>query len=431
MHVIMSAVGSGGDVFPYLGIGRELISRGHRATLLTSAYHEPAARAAGIAFVPTSSAEEFVNGLADPDVWHPEKGPTTVMRYMTLEFRPHYDAIVHLNPNPADTFVLVHVISFGGRIAAEKLNVPFATVHPAPIAVRTVHQFPTPRGEMNLAWTPKWFKRFVWWAVDRWMIDPIMAPAVNDLRREAGLPGDVTRVFHDYMHSPLLSIGLFPEWFAPRQPDWPAQFKQTDFPLSDAHAPVPPEVESFLAAGEPPLVFTPGTAMIHSQRFFSAAVDAATLLNKRALLLTKFPDQLPTSLPPTVRHFSYAPFSQMLHRCAALIHHGGIGTTSAALAAGVPQLIMYLSHDQPDNAMRAKRLGVSASLPPNKFTGPRLAAKLRRLLDDPAVNQRCADVARLCRERNGPAEVCDLIERAAGKPTAFVVPPPPLQSAVP
>jgi UDP:flavonoid glycosyltransferase YjiC (YdhE family) len=113
-----------------------------------------------------------------------------------------------------------------------------------------------------------------------------------------------------------------------------------------------------------------------------------------------------------VRHVPFAPFTQLLPRCAALIHHGGIGTTSAAFAAGIPQVIMPLSHDQPDNAARVRALGVGDRLLPKHFTGRRLADVLRPLLASVQVKDRAADLARRCAAQDAIAETADLIERA-------------------
>ena len=111
------------------------------------------------------------------------------------------------------------------------------------------------------------------------------------------------------------------------------------------------------AAGEPPIVFTPGSAMYHGQDFFRASVEACKQLNRRGILLTRHAEQIPADLPATIRHFSYAPFSLLLPRAAALVHHGGIGTSAQAMAAGCRQLITPFAHDQFDNADRLRRLG--------------------------------------------------------------------------
>ena len=133
--------------------------------------------------------------------------------------------------------------------------------------------------------------------------------------------------------------------------------------------------------------------MCHGQAFFAAAVDACRRLGRRGILLSRHTEHLPPSLPGTVMHAAYAPFSELLPRAAALVHHGGIGTTAQAMRAGVPQLLMPMSHDQPDNALRVEKFGVGAALPPKKFTGPAVAKTLDGLLNSPRVAAACRAVA--------------------------------------
>ena len=118
---------------------------------------------------------------------------------------------------------------------------------------------------------------------------------------------------------------------------------------------------------------TPGSAMRHAQEFFAESVAACQRLGRRGLLLTRFAEQVPTDLPETIRHLEYVPFSRVLPRAAALVHHGGIGTTAQALAAGIPQLVMPLAHDQPDNAARLERLGVGRTIAPRRYRAARAA----------------------------------------------------------
>ena len=158
---------------------------------------------------------------------------------------------------------------------------------------------------------------------------------------------------------------------------------------------VAPEIEEFIAVGQPPIVFTPGSAHTHAIPFWRAAVDACQRLGRRGMLLTRHVEQIPSDLPDEVRHFPYVPFSDVLDRCAALVYHGGVGTLSQALAAGVPHLIMPMAHDQPDNAVRIKCLGVGDYLWPNQFRGPRVAQMLEELLSSAAVASACQQIAQI------------------------------------
>jgi UDP:flavonoid glycosyltransferase YjiC (YdhE family) len=129
-------------------------------------------------------------------------------------------------------------------------------------------------------------------------------------------------------------------------------------------------------------------------------------------LLTRFPEQVPAALPDGVRHVDFVPFRWLLTRSALLVHHGGIGSMSQALAAGVPQVIMPMGFDQCDNAAHVERLGVGKSLPPKRFRGPAVAEMMRGLLDDSAVAARCRDVAARLAHADGLELACDEVEAA-------------------
>jgi UDP:flavonoid glycosyltransferase YjiC (YdhE family) len=143
---------------------------------------------------------------------------------------------------------------------------------------------------------------------------------------------------------------------------------------------IPAGTLDFINAGTEPIVITFGTGMRHAKTMFEKAAKACTLLNRRAILATTTPSDLPSQLPETIHHCPFAPFGQLFDRCAAVIHHGGIGTTAQAIAAGIPQLIMPLAWDQYDNADRVTRLKVGHSIR-SSASCQDLASALKRLLN--------------------------------------------------
>jgi len=238
-----------------------------------------------------------------------------------------------------------------------------------------------------------------------------MQRIVGRLRKEMYLPKE-KRFFTSWIHSPELVLAMFPPWFAEPASDWPPQVRTTGFPLYDVGGdqPLSPEVVAYLQAGEPPLVFTFGSAMRHGHRLFQAAIDASYRLRRRCLLLTSFPDQLPNPLPPHAFSFDYVPLRPLLPYAAALVHHGGIGTTAQALHAGVPQLITPLAHDQFDNAARVQQLGAGNTLPGRQVTAKRLAKQLRQLLADRYVHAATKQISAISAQQRGLDLACAYLE---------------------
>jgi UDP:flavonoid glycosyltransferase YjiC (YdhE family) len=296
----------------------------------------------------------------------------------------------------------------------EKYQVPAATLQLAPSVFRSDFAQPAFSPGRDLSNWPRWLKRALWWGIDRFLIDPMVAPPLNEFRRQLQL-SPVHRVMRDWLHSPRLVVGLFPDWFAPRQPDWPASLHLTGFPLydeSDQQQQIAPDLERFLREGTPPIVFTPGSANQLADTFFQEAIAASQRLGRRALLLTRYTSHLP-SLPDGMRHDSYIPLSSVLPRCAAIVHHGGIGTLAQGLAAGIPQVTMPMGFDQPDNATHLARLGVGRWVLPSEFTRDTVARTLGALLDDREVTDACRRWAIRLREEHAVERTCDLLERVA------------------
>ncbi len=145
--------------------------------------------------------------------------------------------------------------------------------------------------------------------------------------------------------------------------------------------------------------------------FFAAGIEACQELKRRAILLTTHADQIPAMLPDGIRYERYVPLDLLLPRAAAFVHHGGIGSTSQALLAGIPQVLMPLAHDQFDNAERIRRLHVGSSLPATKFNADRLTEHLSRLLDQSSVRESCQQVRARLTPRDGLRRAADGVLR--------------------
>ncbi len=246
---------------------------------------------------------------------------------------------------------------------------------------------------------------------------------MNQLRAQLDLH-PVRRLLWDYIHSPQLVVGLFPEWFGPLQPDWPANTHLAGFVLHQErharHAPKP--VEQFLSEGPPAVLFTPGSAGASKHSFFEESVGACRELGLRALLVTNYPEQLPRELPPGIMSCSFIPFGEVFPHCGAIVHPGGIGTIAQAVRARVPQLIVPYSNDQPDNAHRIVRLGLGARVYPERYQARRVARLLRELISSGEVRNRCQQFAAAIDSEFAVRHACELIEGLTGVQAEMPIP---------
>ncbi len=410
LNVLLVPLGSHGDVHPLVGIGIRLRQRGHRVRVIVNDHFKSLACGAGLEHVSLGTDEEYRRLAGDPDLWHRFTGPQKVVSALIDLIGPTYAAIAACNV-PGETVIASSSLALGARIAQEKLNIPNATLHLQPLDFWSVIEPPKFPGLIRGRWVPRWFIRQQYWVVSSVILDRLVAPRINKLRAELGLPS-VKGIMRDWWNSPQRVIGLFPEWFAKPQADWPPQTRLAGFPLYDERGvtALSPELERFLSAGDAPIAFTFGSAMWHAQKLLEQSARACEMLGRRGILLTRHRDQVPAQLPPGVIHVDFAPFSELLPRCAALVHHGGIGTSAQGLAAGVPQLIVPHAHDQPDNAERLVRLGVGRKLEPRQYKAARIAKAMRELLNSPVTAIECRDVAARFIDIDAKGTASDLIE---------------------
>ena len=409
MRILIYAMGSAGDVHPFVGVGKALQARGHEVIVATSAFFESVVTRAGLGFRAMGTVEDFERIQGNPHLWHPTKALPSIIRHAV---NPSYEPILEVARElhlPGETIILASSLAWATMSVRELLDVPVVSIHLAPSLFVSVHRQPVMHGAPVPQGAPLWMKK-IQWSIAEKVVDFHVLPELNRFRSRHGL-APTRGVLHGW-HSPDRVIALFPEWYAAPQPDWPKQVIQTGFPLFDesGQREVPRELEDFLDDGEPPVVFTPGSAMDRGHEFFDEAVRALKLLGKRGILISRFSDTIPADLPKGVRHFSYVPFSHVLPRAAAMVYHGGIGTCAQTLRAGIPQLLMPMAHDQLDNLSRVHDLGTGDGLAPKRFKAKQIAARLDCLINDSAVKQRAGEVARQFDPQGWMARTCDLIE---------------------
>lgn len=411
MNVLVATLGSYGDVYPKVGLALALKRRGHQVTFYSNPFFENLAAKYQLDFVPIGTMEQYLQFANHPALFDPRKSVSVFFDSLVLpNVGVAYKRLLERCKGD-DTVIVSSITVFAARILQEKYHIPNVTVHLAPMAFKSAYEMPQNAFFPFPDWLPLALKRFYWWVADKFVIDRMIGPTVNTVRREVGL-APVERIMTRWGHSPQMVVGLFPEWYAAPKPDWPAGTHLKGFPLFDEgeEEDLAPEVESFLDQGEPPIVFMPGSLMQHAEKIFETAVRACQQMGLRAILLSRYKHQIPQQLPEGVRHFEYVPLKRILKRASVLVHHGGIGTCAQALKAGVPQLIHPMAYDQFDNAWRLQQLGVGESIVPSHLQVENLADTLGGLIQSSDLRARCQDVAARFEGKNALVETSALIE---------------------
>ncbi|MGH1574917.1 glycosyltransferase [Methylobacterium sp. P31] len=410
MKFLLVVLGTHGDVLPFLALGSELLQRGHDVALSAPAPFAEHAAQAGLSFHALGTQADFDRLVREPHLWHPRRGVATAFEYALAFAEDTFRWIEANRTEPC--VVLASPGSLGARIAQDRFGLPLVTVHVMPLLIESRYAPPRLPGLPLPSFLPARFRHWLGRGAYQYFLDPRVLPRLNAFRCRLDLPS-VRRLRH-WWNSPTRMLLMFPDWYAPPQPDWPSQAVQVGFPLADRFGDartLSPELAAFLDAGEPPLVFTYGSGMRQGRAFFETAVSICRQLGRRGVFLAPQDEQVPADLPVVILHQPYAPFSALLPRSAALIHHGGVGTVAQGLAAGIPQLVVPVAFDHFDEGQRLQRLGVGAMLSRRRFSARRAAAELRRLLLDPKVAHACAAAKARVASEHGLQAAGDAVER--------------------
>jgi UDP:flavonoid glycosyltransferase YjiC (YdhE family) len=425
-RIILNTFGSFGDIHPYMAIAMELKHRGHKPVIATmDVYREKIARI-GVEFVPVrphiAQPKE-----QDPKLIEKIMEPKTGPRFLTEEvvFPAVRESYADLLPAVDGADLLVtHPAAPAGPLVGRKTGMPWISTVLAPLSFFSAYDPPMPP-----FW--QWFNKLsvlgpgVMGFLLRAMQSTYKAKAITTFRDELGLE-DYGNPMFEGQHSPTLILALFSKVFAQPQPDWPKQTEVTGFCFYDGKhdAPISQELSQFLENGPAPIVFTLGSSAVWVARdFFHESIEAAKSLGRRAVLLIGDERNLPHSLPEGMIAVDYAPYQSLLPKACAVVHHGGVGTTSQGLLAGVPTLIVPFAFDQADNAEHARKVGSSRTLYRNKYFAPKVASELDTLLRQPSYASRALAASNKLKQENGPARAADLIEQVLSGTTTTIEEP--------
>jgi len=415
-RIVIATFGSLGDLHPYLAIAKELKSRGHRPLIATLDRYREAVEGEGVEFAVMRPLESQFGGTQEVvrRIIHPRKGPEYLIRRVVMPFvRESYDDLYRLSEG-AD-LLLSHPITVTMPLVAEKRGLPWASTVLSPMSFFSAY-------DPSVIAAAPWLHHLRRISIGLYrgifeLVKSISASwerPLRQLRVEIGLPPAKQLAMFEGQFSPRLNLALFSSLFAGPQPDWPQNTRICGFARYDGRPDpaVSAELKKYLEAGECPIVFTLGSSVsMDPGDFFAKARDAATQLGRRAILVT---GSLPSEHSDALEHVKvlrYVPYSEVFPNASVIVHTGGIGTMSQALAAGRPMLVTPAAFDQPDNAHRAVRLGMARVVPFQRVTSNKLVKHLNALLTDRQYHERAARVGERLRSENGARRASDLLEK--------------------
>lgn len=416
-RVVMTTIGSLGDLHPYIALALEMRKRYIEPVIATSNTYRERIESLNIEFhqIRPETLEpdtpEYLKLIED--VVDPKNGAEFLFKKLLVPAVRDMYADLREAVKGADLLV-THPIVLAGPLVAQKTGIPWVSTELAPASLWSAFD---PFVPPNMPWIHRVLKAGGPIAARLFMklVKALSSPWLTDLyefRDELGLPPGEHPLFEG-QYAPNLNLALFSNVLCEPQSDWPANTVITGFPFFDRKDNAPPDVDllRFLGKGPAPVVFTLGSAAVHiAGDFYRESIKAAKILKRRAVLLIGSERNRPAEpLPEGVIAVNYAPFGELLPRAAAMVHQGGVGTTGQGLRAGIPMLVVPFAHDQHDNGSRVQRLGVARTIPRDSYKAERVASDLKELLGNPSYARCARETGSRVRAESGSALAVDLI----------------------
>lgn len=419
MKITVLAAGSRGDVQPFVAVGFGLQQAGHDVCLVSNAHFETWIRRYGLDFRPVRW-DALATLQAEPAQQMIRSGRILALAKYFWQVAPRLIARLQVESWLAcqDSDILFYGIqSFWGHAIAEKLDIPGlpGLLHPLiPTRFFPAQVFPVNLGG-PLNWVTHYLTEQAFWQI-------IRRPTNTFRQRTLGLapisfPGTLFSVLRQQA-SPLL-CSLSPT-ITPKPPDWPPNVHEYGYwflPAPPGWEP-PPDLVEFITSGPPPVYVGFGSmANQRAEETTHRIVEALRLAGQRGVLAGGWGSLRNTDFSKDIFFVDEVPHDWLFPHLAAVVHHGGAGTTAAGLRAGVPAVVVPHMQDQPYWGRRLWQLGVSPKpLPLRHLTAETLAQCIRIAVYDQSMQARARWVGQKIRTEEGVKRTIKVFDRLASCP---------------
>jgi len=408
MHITMLALGSRGDIQPYVALGKGLRRAGHEVSFITFESFLDLVEQAGLDFYP-------IRGNAQSLVMGAGANMLALVRSFGSLAEGYAQDLGALIPKLKETELLINQLPLAlyGYDLAEKLSIPMLAASVIPLTrtrVNPIVRFPLlPVPGYNLL-TYKVAEQLGW---------QIFRRPINQWRRQVLdlHPIQFLGYFNQLGSERIPVLNGFSPQVVPRPDDWSDHVHVTGYWVpqdDDWH--VPDELRAFIESGAPPVFIGFGSMPVNNpEQTTKIVLEALRRCGQRCVLHTGWAGIGEDRLPDNVFKIAYAPYSWLFPRMAMVIHHGGSGTTAFGLRAGVPSLLVPFVFDQFYWGKRVADLGVGPKpIPFGRLSIEGLAEAISIGTSDPEMRQRAAELGRKIQAKDGIGNAVEIIARYSG-----------------
>ncbi len=413
MHITILAYGSRGDVQPYIALGIGLLRAGYGVRLAAPQRFQGFVCEHDLDFAPLAGdPTQLAQALADRAGRNPLRTGQVIAEY-ALPLAAQVLNDVRAACQGTEAVVHSFLTTIAGHQVARELDIPDFSALLFPAFARTT-AFPNPA--LPALPLGGWYNRLThdfftqsFWQFGRLGYNWVVRRRHPHLPRLPGWP------FSPANQPATPMLYGFSEHVIPRPPEWHNDIHITGYwfldPGSDWQPPA--ELVNLLAAGPPPVYIGFGSIITHqSEKLVEVALEALARTGQRGLLLSGWGGLGSAKLPPSVFQIESASHHWLFPRMAAIVHHGGAGTTAAALRSGVPAIIIPFTADQPFWGRQAYQLRVTPQpIPRKRLSAEKLARAIDLALGDQEMRRRAAELGQRIRVEDGVGRAVEIIER--------------------
>lgn len=381
---ILYTIGSAGDVLPFVRVGSALARAGFDVMLLTHSGYFEHARSAGIGYEAIDTTADYAAFLEHTTLLNTPSGLPKFFSEQVFPAVPATLKLIEKHQTGNSILITPALYDIAPRFARELHGIALLWLCVAPMQAKAI-------------------------GLQKALFSKVLSNQIEQVRKQVGLEpvGD----WEHWLAHTRPALGLWPDWFGAPEAGWMPGLTPVGFGISagdDQSLSAP--LSDFLAEHPRPVMVTGGTGAFHGEKFYAAALDAVRLTGKPAIVVTRFPEHLPSPLPDRVLVLDYAPFDSLLPKVGLLVHHGGIGTTAAALAAGTPQLVLAYGVDRPDNGARVQSLNLGAVFPPPRWQPQALAQTVRHLTESQEVREQCLHYSKQVQAQDTEGDILRVVD---------------------
>jgi UDP:flavonoid glycosyltransferase YjiC (YdhE family) len=420
MKITINAFGTRGDVQPYVALGLGLMRAGHQVRFTTHRIFEEFVRGHGFDYYPLEIDSRQV--LVNQAVAQFGGNTFRLLRWMRENFEPALGHIFQTTLEAAEgaDLMINSALSFAGWHVAQKLGTPALAAYLQPATPTSEH--PSAAIPLPPAWLPfKGLYNYTWTKLSNQLFFATLLKVNNACRKEVLELPPLNMAYYWRIDAPDAGVpflyGYSPS-VIPKPSNWGSTIEVTGYWFLDQKDGYqsPPELEKFLDTGAKPIYLGFGSMVDHErERFNRLVIGALQMVGARGVLYGGWSELGDQKLPDSIMRVDYVPHDWLFPQVAAVVHHGGAGTTAAGMRAGVPTIVVPFFGDQPFWGWRVQELGVGPKPVPRKaLTAEKLAEAIDQATQSAVFREKAAQLGARIQAEDGVQRAVDLIHAGFG-----------------